>query len=305
MKSTVTPPKVTRRRALAASAAMAVANWVPVPGPAQLQKARDATVRDRLWLFACPTNSDYPALGQRSVMSPAEGTYYLDVPNLIIVQASAEEARYGRFEPPFAQYAIALRPLKRVVWSVVGSGGFTTEAERREGIQLAIQTPNFVGVMLDDFFTDQKEGKRAVLTIEELADIRQQLKDSGKKLDIFVTLYTRHLDHPLEDYLRLIDVVTMWAWEPAELTNIESNLKKMERLAPHARKMLGCYLVDYTAKRSTPVSAMKLQCETGLGLLQQKRIEGMNFLGNTTMDLDFEAVEWTREWIKRVGETEL
>jgi len=73
-----------------------------------------------------------------------------------------------------------------------------------------MQTPNFTGIMLDDFFTGQDNGERARLTVNELADIRRQLQSSAKKLDIFVTLYTGHLSLPLEDYWNLIDVVTLW-----------------------------------------------------------------------------------------------
>lgn len=39
----------------------------------------------------------------------------------------------------------------------------------------------------------------------------------------------------------LIDVVTLWTWETAELANLETNLTKLEKLAPKARKLLGCY----------------------------------------------------------------
>jgi hypothetical protein len=31
----------------------------------------------------------------------------------------------------------------------------------------------------------------------------------------------------------------------------------------------------------------------------------MIFLGNTAMDLGFEAVEWTRQWIQKVGDSRL
>jgi hypothetical protein len=125
------------------------------------------------------------------------------------------------------------------------------------------------------------------------------------KLDIFVTLYVTHLDLPLRDYLELIDVVTLWTGNPAELANLESNLRKAEMLAPKARKMLGCYVVDYSRKEGIPVPSMKLQCETGLRWLREGRIEGMIFLGNTTMDLGFESVEWTRQWIQKVGDAKL
>jgi hypothetical protein len=70
----------------------------------------EGTVRDRFWMFCCPANTDFRSLQRRSVMTPAEGAYYLDVPNIIMVQASSTEAKYGRFEPPFDQYALALRP---------------------------------------------------------------------------------------------------------------------------------------------------------------------------------------------------
>jgi hypothetical protein len=50
---------------------------------------------------------------------------------------------------------------------------------------------------------------------------------------------------------------------------------------------------------------MQRQCELGLEYLRQKRLEGMMFLGNGVMDIGFEAVEWTRQWIQKVGDTRL
>jgi len=295
--------RTTRRRLLAAAAAGVAGWWMESPASGQVPTPPEGTVRDRLWIFTCAANSDYPHLGRRSVMTPAEGAFYLGVPNIIMVQSSESEAPYGRLEPPFAQYTVALRPLRRVVWSVVGSGGFHSAEETKEVLELARSTPNFAGIMLDDFFTGRKEGNRARLTVEELAEIRRHLKGIGEKLDIFATLYVNHLDLPIEDYLELIDVITLWTGNPAELVNLESNLKKAEALAPKVRKMLGCYVVDYGRKQGTPVPLMKLQCETGLRWLRQRRIEGMIFLGNTTMDLGFESVEWTRQWIEKVGDT--
>ena len=92
-------------------------------------------------MFACAANSDYIHIGRRSVMTPVESTMYLDVPNVLVVQSSETEARYGRLNPPFAQYAIAMRPLRRVVWSVVGSGSFTSPAETKEVLELARTVP--------------------------------------------------------------------------------------------------------------------------------------------------------------------
>jgi hypothetical protein len=261
------------------------------------------TVRDRFWLFAAPTNSDFPNLGRRSTMSPAEGAYYLSIPNIIMVQAGGEEAKYGRFDPPFAQYTIALQPFNRVLWSITASGGVTSMEERDLAFELAKTTPNLAGFYMDDFF--EAHGTIAALSLDQLGRVREQLRGLGHDLKLWVTLYTRQLDLPIADYLRQIDVITLWTSKPSDLANLDPNLRKVEQLAPQSKRALGCYMVDYGAKKSVPVAAMKEQCEAGLKWLRKGRIEAMVFLGNTVEDLGFEAVAWTREWIRRVGETKL
>jgi hypothetical protein len=247
-------------------------------------------------------------------MTPVESAFYLGIPNLIVVQwypRAGEEGWWKAFERPLEQYAIAMRPLKRVVWSVAGWGGATEEKERQEVLTMARQNPNFVGGFLDDFFTGNSEGKLANLTLGELEELRHQLQTPGKKLDLYVTLYVDQkfhngqVDRPIADYLKLIDVLTLWTAGPEELVDLEANLRKVEKLAPNSRKMLGCYVVDYDKKKSTPVPAMKYQCELGLRWLREGRIEGIIFLGNTTFDLNYEAVEWTRDWIEKVGDTKV
>ena len=298
--------KITRRGFLGATTAGLAASAMPLPLQAQLALPKEGTVRDRLWLFGSPTGSTTPHTGRRTVMSPVEGALYLGVPNVYMNQANAgPEAKLGRFEPPFNQYAVALRPFKRVLWGLVGSGGFTTFEERKEGLELIQKTPNFVGAHLDDLFTTQATGKRAILTLDELREIRKTLKAVGRPLEIYSTYYTTLLPLPLTDYLELLDGVTFWTWKPEDLVHLESNIAKIKELAPHLKVIQGCYLVDFTRKVSTPISAMQQQCEFGLESLKRKRIEGMMFLSNGVMDVGFDAVEWTREWIRKVGDTPL
>ncbi|NUQ62176.1 MAG: hypothetical protein HUU20_06795 [Pirellulales bacterium] len=299
-----TTTSISRRDLFKATAAGAAGMSLAHAALAQAPAAGE-TVRDRLWIFTCAANSDFPHIGRRSVMTPAEGAFYLGVPNILMVQSSEGEAPYGRLQPPLAQYNVALEPLKRVVWSVVGSGGFHSPEETREVLEMAKTTPNFAGIMFDDFFTGRTEGSRAKLTVEELADIRRQLKAIRKDLDVFATFYTSRIDLPVRDYLDLIDVLTIWTGDPEQLANLEANLKKIEAVAPKARKMLGCYVVHYGKKQGTPLAAMKHQCETGLRWLKEGRIEGIIFLGNTTLDLGYESVKWTRQWIQEVGDTRL
>ena len=304
-QATATPRTISRRVFLKTSAVGAGGCALSSAAAPPLAAPEPDTVRDRLWIFTCAANSDFLHLRRRSVMTPVEGAFFLGVPNIIVVQSSAQEAPHGRLEPPFAQYLVAMQPLKRIVWSVVGSGGFRSPDETKEVLALSRTTPNFAGVMLDDFFTGAKEGKRAQLTVEELGGIRDQLRQGGRNLDIFVTLYADKLDQPIGDYIKQVDVMTLWTSDPNQLAHLEANLKKVEALFPRTRKMLGCYVVDYGRREGTPLPWMQRQCETGLRWLQERRIEGIIFLGNTTMDLGFASVDWTREWIQQVGQTRL
>jgi len=298
--------RITRRQVLQAAMGLTAGLGVQKIALGQGCAAKKGTVRDRLWLFASPANAAYPWHHRRSLMTPAEGAYYLEIPNVLMIQAHSP---YGEFKPPLSQYAIALRPLKRVVWSIVGSGGYTTPEYRKEVLEMAKQTPNFVGLYMDDFFftgkRQEKEGKQAALTVEQLKEIRQQARGPGKKLDLWVTFYTSLLDLPLGEYLKLIDVVTLWTWNRQDLKDLESNFKKTEQLGSHLRKTLGCYFFDYTEREPLSIAEMKLQCEAGLEWLRQGKIEGIVFLSNTEEDLGFESVEWTRQWIRKVGDVKL
>jgi len=265
----------------------------------------EGTVRDRLWVFCCPPNTDFGTVGRRSVMTAAEAAFYLDVPNVIMVQASSGEAQYGRFDPPFDPYALALRPMKRVAWSIVGSGGFTTPAESRQVMDLAQRTDNITAIMLDDFFTGEGEGKRAHMTVDELRAVRREIESAGKPLDLLVTYYyTRFVPLPLDDYLDLIDVVTLWG-STSDIPNLEQTLVQLEKQIPGKRVMLGLYMFDYGTRQPLPVDMMQLQCETGLRWLRDGRVEGLIFLGNTVMDLDFPSVEWSRRWVAEISDQKL
>lgn len=293
-----------RRNFLGVAAGGLLAASLGGSAQAQTPLAKEGTLRDRLWLFGSPTGSTAPHTKRRTVMSPAEGAYYLGIPNIYMNQANAgPEAALGRFEPPFEQYAVALRPFKRVLWGLVGSGGFTTPEERKEGLELIRKTPNFVGAHMDDLFTSKATGKRAALTVEEVRQIRDTLKAAGRPMSLYTTYYTTLLKLPLTDYLELFDGVTFWTWKSEDLVHLGEHLAKVKEVAPHLKVILGCYLVDFTRKESIPIPAMQRQCEFGLEALKQKKIEGMMFLSNGVMDVGFPAADWTREWIRRFGDT--
>src|SRR5262245_25466454 len=111
------------------------------------------TVRDKLWLWGhdAGAHNDGWGLPGASRMTPAEAAFYLGLRNLIMVRYQ------GRPPLPFDQYAIPFRPLRRVVWSVVGATGQTDADERAHVLELAARHSNVVGLMLDDFFAGSPE----------------------------------------------------------------------------------------------------------------------------------------------------
>ena len=84
------------------------------------------TVRDRLWIFAVAAglNDSYLELGGvrgGSRMTPAEGAFWLGVPNLLLIREhnnpSLPNLESWRAKTSFEQYALSFQPLDRVVWS--------------------------------------------------------------------------------------------------------------------------------------------------------------------------------------------
>ena len=143
------------------------------------------------------------------------------------------------------------------------------------------------------------------LSIGGLRNERRRLTLSRRTLSLWVVLYQHQLTLPVEDHLGLCDAVTFWTWRSSELVNLERSFEALEKLAPDLPKVLGCYMWDYGQKGPMPVGLMEMQCELGLKWLHDGRIEEMIFLASCICDLELEAVEWTRRWIARVGDTPL
>ncbi len=293
----------TRRHFLAAAAATGAA----ATGAAATARAADSapspredargTVRDKLWIFTVYAGGDDKVWGlpKPSRMTPAEAAFYLGVPNLLFIRADGN--------PPlelFEQWAIPFRPLKRVLWSLVGSGGLSAGEERAKALELARRFPNIVGFIMDDFFREDGSG---TLSPQQLKELRGQLVIDSRKRDLYVVLYTHQLGLPVHKHLEHCDKITLWTWNSKDLKDLPANFERLERLAPKHGKLLGCYLWDYGAKAPMPLERMKRQCDQALRWLQQGRLEGIIFLGNTCCDLGLESVEWTRRWIAEVGDS--
>ncbi len=274
----------------------------------QARKERP-TVRDKFWIWGHPPGSHNGRFGipGTSRMTPAEGAFYLHVPNLVLAPFPDPKEPCNSLPEPalYDQYAMSFRPLRRVVWSIVGAGGVIPNGLHLDQ-QLAQKFPNIVGMMLDDFFRDTMDGgKVGLFTPGEVSFIHNQPEVNGRKLELWITLQYTEVKYDLSEYLTQVDVVTYWTINAKDLENLEEGFAQAEKVAPHARKLLGCYLWDFVGHAPMPMRLMQKQCNLGLEWLRSGRIEGMIFLASCDCDLGLETVEWTRNWIREVGDTEL
>lgn len=264
--------------------------------------AEPTRVRDRLWVwghYEGVYNGAYGLPGT-SRITPLEGASYLGARNLIFIRYQGKPAY------PWDQYAIPFRALDRVMWSATGASGQTSAEERQRVLALAKTMPNLKGLFLDDFFTLRpaaagKPERVAVMSLDELRRLRGQMVVDGRRLDLGVTLYTHQLDPRIAPYLELCDVVSVWTWKAADLARLEENMERFWQMAPRSRTWLGLYLWDFGAGKPMPLPAMQRQCELGLKWLHAGRADGLILLGTNVCDLGLETVEWTRDWVARVG----
>ncbi len=269
-------------------------------GPTATRQLDGSIVRDRLWLWGhdAGSHNDGWGLPGPSRIAPAEAAFYLGIPNLIMVRYK------GRPPLPLDQFAVRLQALRRVVWSAVGAHGQSDEEERSHVLNLAGRHPNVTGVMLDDFFVDKpKSGvEAAALSLDKLRELHGRLASGGRRLDLWAVLYEHQLDPTLAPFLKLLDVVSLWAWDAEKVRNISESLGQLEALAPCCGKVLGCYMWDYGRRRPMLLDLLQELCASGLSWLRQGRIEGMIFLASCICDLQLEAVEWSREWVAKIGD---
>ena len=240
---------------------------------AQAQQAAPNTVRDHLWLFACPPGGDTDYLENAGIrggsrMTPVEGAHWLGLKNLLFVtqdqnrpKAMWTEMKW-KAKTTMEQWAISFESMQRVNWAAVGSSGGGGLKTVPDIVTLAKKYPNFTGIYLDDFIKDRSKGPdgtftgKPAMTESELKSMRDQLVKVGRPMDIWTTIYTYDLDSqhadythcepPLVDSMKHFDVIVLWTWQSADLRDLEKNLARLEAIKPkNTRIALGIYLWDY------------------------------------------------------------
>lgn len=304
---------LTRRKLLQSASALGMASILSgaaaVP-ELQAESRKGDTVQDRFWLWSHAGgayNGEY-GLKVASRITPVEAAHYLGTPNVFMVQMNGIPTVES-----LNRYVLPFMSLREVAWSIVDPGFTPPSDERPAVIDLAFKTPVITGVVMDDFFVHRPgwtEGQVADVSLEELKNIKKKLKRGTKRLDLWAVLYTWQVSSDrfplMVPYLEECDVIQIWPWRYGdEVAKMPETFAKVDKMVPGKRKALGTFMWNFGRHEPLPISVMEQQCELGLKWLRSGKIEGMVFGTSEICDRGLETVDWTRQWIRRVGTEKL
>ena len=251
-------------------------------------------LKECFWLWGQDTMSHQKAAGNAkwklpdgNQLDPAAGAEYLGIPNVCRV------VMCGSPQPPFDDESRKLAAMHKVIWSAIGDSGSIRndkETDLEEVLRQARLFPNVKGAVFDDFFGHflKPEEHWARYPVDE------------------VVWYKRGLDYPIDDYLKLFDVITYWNMEtPAEHAELQDDLAKMVERTPGKRRLAGCYIWNYGAGKPLTVPEIQFECEAFYEMIKNGKAEGIIFCSNCCADIGGPAVEWLRGWIREAGEEEI
>jgi hypothetical protein len=266
-----------------------------------------AIVRDKLWIFGARAHQDDIYLYNSpettttrptSRITPAEAALMLDVPNILMINCDGVPAP---FSDDAYGYMESFCRMQQVLWNSTGSSGFRVGNEEAFICELAERFPNVVGTYMDDLFLRfSNEPDPAGKCAAFMKEVRDGLDKAPRKMDIYVTWYTHDMDVLDESLMQYIDGLTLWTWKSKELPLLEERVSRIARNFPNKKKLLGIYLYDFSARKAVPIELMEHQCEVGLRLLKEKKIDGMVFEANTVMGVGLPSELWLREWLEKV-----
>ncbi len=310
------PARRSRRAVLCNLAGLAAAALIALcvtaaAGEEAAAPAAQMKARDKFWIFGVRPGQDDTLIGRcvkphprfGSKVTPAEAAFYLNVPNMIMVNCDGIPAPFSR---QAEDYAFTFTPMKKVLWSSTGSGGYRAGNEEEFIVSLAQRHSNICGAFMDDFFgkfAKLPEPDRTERTRELLKTVRAGLDKASRPLELYVVWYTHETGAVDQSLFQMIDGITLWTWDSRELPQLEERYAKIEKVFPDKKKMLGIYLFDFKNGCPVPKEMMELQCALGLKLMKEGRLDGMIFEANSVMGVGFPNDEWTRQWIQRFGDT--
>ena len=259
------------------------------------------TVGDRLWMWGHHRDS-FKALKGRTEqynlpyetrIDMAAACREMNIPGCFVVRwtNNPKKAELPEYMKQFAD-------TKRIGFSITDSAVETFDEKVRLGFEYADKMPNLTTLIMDDFWSGAGKG----VDMARIAGVREGTQARGMKLG--VVLYSDHngVKGEFKDVLDLCDEVTFWFWNGKNVGTIESQVGKLRDLiGPEKPVLLGQYMWDFGGKKPMPGSAMETQLAATSRLLSQRAIHGVIFHCTPLVDMNLDAVNVSKAWIRENG----
>ena len=189
--------------------------------------------------------------------------------------------------------------LKEVKYSIVGDSSSPEKpfGDIDEVIDQSKKFDNITGGIFDDFYGEKRF---ETYTPEVVKQIRDKMHEAN--LDMWCVYYANQLNTgELADRLQYLDGFTFWTYSETELKDFEENYAEFLRQTQGKRRMLGCYLYDFSECHPLSKDTMEYQLNRYAKALKTGEVEGIIFCASPIIDMDLEAIDYTRKWIKEHG----
>ena len=258
-----------------------------------------ATVRDQLWMVGIPAHSVDKTLfgtweqldnkelrlGLRSRISPMDGAFMLDIPNVIMMP-------YDGAPAPFSEEALgymeSFYPLHRVLW---GCNGTATRKGNETAFvcEMSHTYSNLCGLMAED--------------ASLLPSLKTGLDKAARPMEAWVMA---NPEAPLtKQDTAAADGVLLWWDHPLSAEEIDARLTTLAPALQGKQILLALPLMDFKTPRILKIEELSAPCEQALEWLREGRISGIAFTTNASMGMRHPAELWLREWVDKVKYTEV
>ena len=256
------------------------------------------TIGDRLWMWGHHRDSFKALKGRKESynlpyetrIDMAAACREMNIPGCFVVRwtNNPTKAELPEYMKQFAQ-------TKRIGFSITDSAAESFDEKVRLGFEYADRMPNLTSLVMDDFWSGASKGA----DLRKIARVREGTAMRGMKLGVVLYSDQNGVKGEYKDVLDLCDEVTFWFWNGKNVNTIEAQVGKLKDLIGTEKPiLLGQYMYDFGGKKPLSGEAMETQLAAASHLLSQRAIDGVIFHCTPLVDMNLDAVNVSRAWIR-------
>ena len=256
------------------------------------------TIGDRLWMWGHHRDSFKALKGRRenynlpyeTRIDMAAACKEMNIPGCFVVRWTNNPKKV---ELP--EYMKQFKDTKRVGFSITDSAAETFEEKVRLGFEYADKMPNLTSLVMDNFWSGAAKG----VDVAKIARVKEGTAARGMRLGIVLYADSNGVKGEFKDVLDLCDEITFWFWNGKNVGTIEAQVAKLKELVGTEKPiLLGQYMYDFGGRKPLAGRDMETQLAATSRLLSQKAIDGVIFHCTPLVDMNLDAVNVSRRWIK-------